>query len=225
MAMNIKNPARFNQKLQEVMQGLYELFELSREHELSPVGEDGVVRYDEAYGKTNFQVSGQFDRPSEFLQTLLDIVRVNFEPRVLGTFFLNSNIGLLHDATPGVPFQLGYVSIASAPNKPFGAFWEEDVVPYIKECGYSMEDASSIFAVASTGEGNYNFALVRSVTATLKSGFTVEEALQLIAAAANETDEEPAKRIHAGYCLDAALENKTRLSLWLFIQSRGRTLQ
>ncbi|MDQ6965587.1 MAG: hypothetical protein Q9M23_01535, partial [Mariprofundaceae bacterium] len=113
---NITEPEQFNHKLQEVMEGIYELLELSREEELSPVREDGVVRYGEE-GKTCFQVSGQFERPTEFLQTLLDMIRVNFETYIFGTFQLNSNMGFMYDEIPDAPFQLGYVSITSENNQ------------------------------------------------------------------------------------------------------------
>lgn len=66
---NVKSPIKFQEKLQEVIEGIYEQFELSKENNLEPVSENGVTRYMEKRGKTCFQVSGQFDRPSEYLQT------------------------------------------------------------------------------------------------------------------------------------------------------------
>lgn len=222
---NIKLPSEFQDKLIETMKVIYELFEISREHNLEPVSDDGVTVYLEEYGKTCFQVSGQFNRPSEYLESLLDLVRVNFEPCVLGTLFLNSNMSFLYDAIPDKPFQLGYISITSDPNKKFDSFWNEDVIPYIKKCGYSAGDASSIFAVASTGEENYGFEFLDSISTTLGSGFSVDDALGLVAASLSETAKEPSKKIHAGYCLDASLQRKTRLSLWLFIDPPGHFLQ
>ncbi len=225
MNKNVKDPVRFSEKLQEVMTGIYELFELAREHELSSVSEDGVTRYMEEHGKTCFQVSGQFDRPSEFLQTLLDIIRVNYEPCVLGTFFLNSNMVFLYDGVPEAPFQLGYISITSEVNKQFDLFWGEDVIPYIEKCGYSVKDASSIYAVASTGEEKYGIDFIDNISTTLNSGFSVDEAVNLLAASLCETTEEPTKQIYSGFCLDTALENKIRLSLWLFINPHQHVIQ
>jgi len=222
---NIKSPSKFQEKLIEVMEGIYELFELSKEHNLESVSEDGVTRYMEESGKTCFQVSGQFNRPSEYLESLLDIVRVNYEPCVLGTFFLNSNMGFLYDAIPDTPFQLGYISITSKPNKQFDIFWEEDVIPHIQKCGYSVNDASSIFAVASTGEEKYGIDFIDNISTTLNSGFSVDEAVELMAASLCETVEEPTKQIYSGFCLDTALESKIRLSLWLFINPQEHVLQ
>ena len=222
---NIKSPVKFQEKLQEVMDGIYELFELSKENNLVPVSKDGVTRYMVESGKTCFQVSGQFDRPTEYLESLLDIFRVNYEPCVLGTFFLNSNIGFLYDAIPDKPFQLGYISITSEVDKSFDSFWDEDVIPYIEKCGYSVKDTISIFAIASTGEHNYGIDFIESVSSALNSGFSMDEAVNLLAASISETKEETNKQTYSGFCLDTALENKIRLSLWLFINQQEHALQ
>ena len=222
---NIKSPLKFQEKLQEVMDGIYELFELAKEHYLAPVSEDGVICYDEDEGKTGFQVAGQFDKPSEFLQTLLDIIRVHYEPCVLGTFFLNSNIGFLYERIPASTFQLGYLSITSESDKPFASFWQEDVIPYIENCGYAIKEASAIYAVASTGFDRYAADFAGEVSGRLDSGFSVEEGINLLAASISGKVEEPNKQIYAGFCPDVALENKIRLSLWLFTNHHKHTVQ
>ncbi len=207
------------------MEGVYDLIELSKENNLDPVSEDGVVRYREESGKTCFQVSGQFDRPSEYLESLLDIIRVNYEPCVLGTFFLNSNIGFLYDGIPDTSFQLGYISMTSEVNKQFDTFWDEDVIPHIEKCGYSFKDTSSVYAVASTGEGRYDLDFMDNVLTTLDSEFSIDEAINLMTASFRETTEGPTKDIYSGFCLDAALGNKIRLSLWLFINPHEHVIQ
>lgn len=222
---NLKQPELFKEKLAEVMEGMYELFELAKEHDLERVSESGVVRYDEQSGKTCFQVSRQFTRPSEYLESLLDLIRANFEPCVLGTFFLNANMGFLYDAIPDKAYQLGYISISSAPGKPFPSFWHDDVVPYIKKCGYSLDEASHIFAVASTGEENYGVGFVDNICTTLNAGFSVEQALALISASRPVTSGQPDGEIHCGFCLDSSLGKKIRMSLWLFINPLERVLQ
>jgi hypothetical protein len=58
---NIIEPLEFKGKLHEIMRGIYELFELSREKELNSISDDGVIIYDEESGKTCFQVSGQYE--------------------------------------------------------------------------------------------------------------------------------------------------------------------
>lgn len=223
---NIDAPAKFKDKLMDVMESIFELFELSKEFNLEPVSEHGVILYDEEDGKTGFQVSGgQFNRPTEYLLSLLDIIRVNYEPCVLGTFFLNSNMGFLLDAIPDKPFQLGYVSITSEPDEQFNLFWKEDVVPYIAECGYALEDAASVFAVATTGEERYGSDWINSISNTLDSGFSIDEAVELMMSFGRGGVGESTKQCYSGYCVDPALENKIRLSLWLFISSDHRTIQ
>ena len=222
---NVNSPADFKEKLQEVMEAIYQLFELSKEQPLAPVSKDGVIRYMEEYGKTGFQVSGQYDRPSEFLQSLLDIIRANYEPVVLGTFFLNSNLSFLYDEIPESPFRLGYVSLTAGADRDFSTFWQDDVVPYIAQCGYTVGEATAIYAVASTGAENYGMEFTECIASTLHSGFSVEEATDLLAACADETVTAPRKPIHTGYCLDKAMGNRTRLSLWLFIRPNGVVIQ
>lgn len=222
---NVKSPIRFQEKLQDIMEGIYELLELSKENDLAPVSEDGVTRYIGEDGKTCFQVSGQFDRPTEFLESLLDIIRVNYEPCVLGTFFLNSNIEFLYEGMPDSSFQLGYISITSEAGKDFCRFWEEDVTPHIVKCGYSIKDATAIYAVASTGIEKYGFDLIEGVLEMLNSGFSVDEATCLLASSVCEEVDAPFKRIHSGFCLDSALEDKTRLSLWLFMNHNENAIQ
>lgn len=81
---NVSNPIMFKAKLEEIIDGIYDLFELAREHEFNP-----AIHSSGSYDgmKTGNQVSDQFDRPTEFLQTLVDIIRVHYEPLTLGSFF------------------------------------------------------------------------------------------------------------------------------------------
>lgn len=216
---NIQSPVEFNEKLREIMHGIYDLIDLTKEQNLSPVSENGVIRY---FGnKTCFQASGQYERPSEFLQTLLDIIRVNYEPCVLGTFFLNSNMHFLYDAIPDSPFQLAYASITSQKNQKFEAFWTEDVIPYLIKQGCEIKKASAVFAVASTGNARYGIEFVKEIYDVLGSGYSVEEAIGLLKASASEEEISPIKKVHSGYCLDSDLDAAIRLSLWIFIENKA----
>lgn len=42
---------QFEEKLQNVMKGFYELFELSKEHNLEPINDSGTIVYSEDSGK------------------------------------------------------------------------------------------------------------------------------------------------------------------------------
>jgi hypothetical protein len=65
------------------MTDIYELLEITKEHDSSPPSENEIRGYIEECGKNYFQASGQYERPSEFLQTLLDMIRVIYEPTPL----------------------------------------------------------------------------------------------------------------------------------------------
>ena len=217
---NIKSSEKFQEKLEEVMNGIGQLFELSKEHDLAPFDEDGVRAYYEESGKCPFQVSGQFDRPSEFLQSFLDIVRVNYEPYTMGSLLLNSNMCFLYEEVPSSPFQLGYVSLTSESEKGLSGFWNEDVIPYIDKCGYSLESVSAIYAVASTGGEKYSTDFLDSVVTVLNSVFSVDEEKSLFAGSVSGSRETKKIMIHSGFCLDPALGKRTRLTLWIFIKPK-----
>lgn len=222
---NIESPAEFKEKLQDVMGSVYQLFELSKEQAPSTVNEDGVTRHSEDAEKCCFEVSGKYDRPSEFLQAFLDIIRVNFEPHALGTFFLNSNMVFLYDGIPEYPFHLGYISMTSKSNQEFSSFWDEDVIPYILQCGYSVDDTSTIYAIVSTGDKRYGVGFMESIINKLNSGFSVDEAVGLLSTYINETMGRPEKDIYSGFCLDTSLGNKIRMSIWLMGNNNDHVIQ
>ncbi len=214
---NVRNAQLFSTKLQKILNAMYDLFELTLEKEY-PKETDGVVHIVD--GKTCFQVADQYQRPHEFLQSLLDILRVIYEPEVFGTFFLNSNPGFLFDAIPEKPFQLAYGSFISKPHQSFKEFWCENIVKSLEEYGYNQEDASSLFVVVSTGEERYGIDLHIDVSETLDAGFSPEEALGLIVSVMNTDFPKPAKNVYAGYCLIKELMSRLRVSLWMFINDQ-----
>jgi hypothetical protein len=219
---NVATPLQFKEKLIELMDNVYELFELTKEQNLEPVTDDGCTQYTEDHGKTCSQVAGQFSRPSEYLESLLDMIRVNYE-QLPFSYFLNGNMGFLFDAIPDKPFQLCYLSITSALNVRFNSFWQDDVVPYIEKCGYSVSESAAAFAVVSTGEGNFRPEHLENVTKTLSAGFTTDEIgaylLDSISKKSVKRSEKlPTKQIYTGLCLDSGLANKIRVSLWLIIE-------
>ena len=219
---NIRDAGQFSEKLQEAMNAINELLELSKEYELKPVGEDGARRYYENDGKCCFQVSGQYERPVEFLQALLDMIRVNFEPHPMGTFFLNSNMGFMYDAIPDEPFQLAYASLVSEENQSFSSFYENDVTAHLGRCGYDVETITAMFAVASTGRARYKINFSGEISKLLNSGFSVSDGLDLLASELEAAASSPRKQTYAGYCLVPELGSRIRLSLWCFVK-RSKT--
>ena len=219
------NTDKFKDKLQDVMEAIYDLLELTREHNLNPVSENGVMQYMEECGKTCFQVSRQYDRPTEFLQTLLDIIRVNYEPHILGTYFLNSNLGFLYDEVPETPFQLAYASLTSMDDQKFSAFWNDRVIPYLDECGYNIKDSNAVYLVATTGDERYDLQIVGDIRETVGSGFSFDEGLKLIQSTLDPSISPPRKQYHTGYCFDPVLGNKIRLSIWFFSPKMEYSIQ
>lgn len=213
---NSIEPAAFTEHLEKASSALWDLFELCREVDCRTKSSKNTHPVDPDF-ITPFHVANQYERPTEFLQTLLDILRATYEPVSLGTFFLNGNLGLLLDALPDNPFRLGYVTLTGDAEQPFAAFWEETVLPYLSDCGYAYETALAVFGVVSTGFERYDLELVGDVLPVVGAGLSPEEALGLIAAAVEGCDAPRTKTVHFGFCLDPALESKRRLSLWLVL--------
>ena len=97
---NVSQPHEFKSKLQQLMGNIFDLFELTKEYEYPTRAENSVCGYNVDRGKYNFQVADQYERSSEFLQVLLDVLRVNYDPRLPGTWFLNSNPSYIYDGSP-----------------------------------------------------------------------------------------------------------------------------
>lgn len=211
---NVKNTLKFAQNMQSVINGMYNIFESTFENEY-PKETDGVTHYDVG-NKCCFQVSRQYERPYEFLQSLLDILRVIYEPHPPGTFFFNSNPSFLLEAIPAEPFQLAYGSFISKPQQTFKQFWCDDILKSLEEYGYNQNYTSVIFVVVSTGQKRYGFELINEVLETLNTGFSPEEAFGLLLSEMNPEFPKPEKEVFAGYCLVPELKDRLRVSLWMF---------
>lgn len=223
---NIHSPKYLGETMRDVFNGISRLFEITKEYDLKPISENGETRiYFEEDGKYGFQSSGQFERPIEFLQSLLDMIRVQYEPQPMGTFFLNANIGFLQEAMHDEPFQLAYASLVSRPDQSFASFYEHDVLQHLETCGYDVEEITAMFAVASTGHERYKLQFVRDINGALNSGFSVDECLGQMAASIEPSKDRPRKQTYSGYCLDPALGTQIRISLWCYANSRKAGLQ
>lgn len=215
---NVRYPKEFGKAIQAVMENMFDFIELSREYDLQSISDEGVTRYLEDDGKTCFQVASQFDRPSEFLQVIIDIIRVTFDSDIPGTFFLNSNIGFLYESIPDKPFSLGYASLVGLCDESFGKFYSGTVEPYLQRCGYKLDEIATMFTVISTGKEHYDMDLIINVAETLGSGFSVEEVFSAFSSMVLDSETKKIeKTCYSGYCLDPVLENKIRLSLLFFI--------
>ncbi|SLM28794.1 hypothetical protein MTBBW1_1560003 [Desulfamplus magnetovallimortis] len=213
MKNNVKNTLKFAENMQSLVSGMYNIFESTFEKEF-PQKTNDVTHYVES--KCCFQASDQYERPHEFLQSLLDILRVIYEPQPMGTFFFNSNPSFLLEAIPADPFQLAYGSFISKPNQNFKQFWSNDIFQKLQEYGYSMLYTTTLFVVVSTGNERYELELISEVSEILDSGFSPEEAIGLIASEIDSEYPMPEKEVYSGYCLVPELKDQLRVSLWMF---------
>lgn len=211
---NVPKAKEFNSKLQQLMKNMFDLFELTKEYEYPTRAENSVAGYNEDRGKYNFQVANQYERSSEFLQVLLDMMRVNYDPRLPGTWFLNSNPSYIYDGIPSIPFRLGDMSLVSNGDEDFSQFYSNTIAAYIEACGYDITQISKSYAVVSSG-GKHNFnKLVEDVCEKLESTFSFDIVNNFCAL--NE-DDISQNRCYAGFCVDPALENRIRLSMWFYV--------
>jgi hypothetical protein len=195
---NVLQAIEFKNKFLQLISNIHDLFELTREYEYPTDYEKDHVSRD--------MVSGRYDRPIEFTQVILDIIRVNFEPAIL-RYFLYTNPSPISDGMPDNPFRLGYVSLVSNCNEDFSSFYCKTVSPYIKTCGYDITQISATYAVVSTGSPHWEMKFVDEVFETLLPDFDPEP----------DQNEIDIQRFYAGHCYDKTLENRIRLSMWFYI--------
>jgi hypothetical protein len=215
----IENPKAWAEALNSTLASLYQVFDLAAERPLPPVI-DGCRVYYEETGKTCFQVSGQFERPGEFLQVLLDMLRMLYSPDVVGTFHLNANPSFIFDALPDKGFRLGYATLLSDPGESFHTFLESKFLPRLAELGYQISTCSAAFFALCCGIDDPHpelrmVELCNESSAALNTGFSLDEAISLIKSELDGDVLSPRKQVYAGYAFDEALGERLRASVWL----------
>ncbi|MDG4597566.1 MAG: hypothetical protein P9F75_18085 [Candidatus Contendobacter sp.] len=208
----LNNPNECVNALRKVVEGLYEVFDLAAERPYDPDDND----------KPLFGVSSQFDRPNEFLQTLLDMLRVFFEPDPPGTFFLNANPCFLYDAMPDKPVQLGYASVLGDPGESFSAMLDEKIFPRLAALGYQQETFSNGFFAICRGPdrgGRIKFGdeLLCEAAMALQANISVDEAWGGLYSAIEGKPRGFPKQNCAGISFDESLGDRLRVSVWLII--------
>lgn len=209
-------PGAFAEKLQQATDALWDLLELCRERDCRVASPTNAYPVDPAY-IAPYDIINQYERPTDFLQTLLDLFRSIYESAPIGTWFLNGNLGFLIDALPDRPFRLGYATLIGDAEQPFEQFWEETVLPHLAECGYAYDTALAVFGVVSMSIETFDTQALEDALNTVGAGFSPEEALGMMAAHVEGCDAPGKKTVHLGFCLDPSLERKRRLSLWVVL--------
>ena len=218
MTAPIQQPTLFAETMTALMQAVGEALELAREFELAPVS-DGVQVYMPECGKASFQTAGQFSRPTEFLQTLLDLVRIVYEPYPPGTFMLNSNWDFVRDALPSTPFRLGYLSMVSLPAEDIAAFNTRVLAGRMSQYGYSCANAIATYFMVTVGSGRSILQTSGEVARQFGTGISVDEALSSIALTASENDHVNISTgfVVAGVSRDEGLGDRMRVSMWMIL--------
>jgi hypothetical protein len=214
---NIRDPKQFLESFDSMIEGFRKVFDAAKEKD-SYLIRDGEEAAADGDDKSGFHCSNQLNRPHEFLQSLLDMARVQYEPALIGTYFLNANIGFIHESMPDQPFTLGYFSISSR-HKKFKKAWRKDALPHLLNLGYQLDDLETSFVVVTTSMSNLTQNLVGETNATLGSGFSVQDVLGMTVRSLAGDDSVPQKQFYAGHCVDDALGEKMRISAWLIMRS------
>lgn len=198
----------FLNAMDKIDTGFRELMDLLKEHEFPEVT-NGVRHYYAEDGKLPFQEAQQFDRPDEFLQALMDMLKVQFEPWPLGTFFLNSNVmAYLADTIEERSFSFSYASITSEPQAGFTGFWLTVVEPYLNKLGIPFSDGQS-FVVVTVGPSNYTLSLVEEVNCVLGSGINLASAVKALVGSGVA-----GQHVVCGYAVEEGLDSRVRVSIW-----------
>ena len=199
MTAPIQQPPQFANAMSSLMRVMGDVLELAREHELAPV-QDGVQVYRPEHGKSYFQTAGQFSRPTEFLQTILDLVRIIYEPYPPGTLMLNSNWDFVMDALPSTPYRIGYLSMVSRPGEDIATFTARALATRMTRYGYSCADAVATYFMVTVGRSRSILRTSADVLKQFGAGMTADEALTSIATAVfgNEGGIDRPRRVYAG---------------------------
>lgn len=181
-----------------------------------------------APGRLCFELAGSRDRPLEFLQCLLDLVRVLYEPEPPGSLDLNSNWDLLSEAVPLGGFRLGYVSVTGAAGQSLQALVGCEFASRLTSLGYVGQAPLATFVCVSVGADLWkrSVSIVGEANRLFDAGWSVSACTEAIKAVADNYVIVDTPATLAGVALDPALApSQVRISLWMFLpHARPRTL-
>jgi hypothetical protein len=217
MAHNGSNMGKLGGALETTFAGLDAIYDAVKQHHHQSFS-NNVIYLTPEHELTAFNRARQMNRPHEFLQSLLDIIRVTYEPSPLGTTLLNSNLCYLIDAIATRPASLGYLSLVSEPDQTFSDFWETVITPYASSLGYTLNGKSTAFLICSASEELYAIDLVTDADDALHCLPSAAELVEeMCAGLLNDPTQHEPKAMYAGFCLDQALGNRLRVSMWVLL--------
>jgi hypothetical protein len=167
-------------------------------------------------GKCFFQILEAFDKPDEFLQSSMDMLRVVFDPNPLATLILNSNPFLLVNEFGCELYRFVYCSQVSEANESFSVFWQRKLLNYLPET--TSESRVLLYVVASTGKERYTLNLLSEIADVLDVERNSNAVFERLANYPSlKTKQSLLKnQSHIGFFMQEELEQKIRISVWHF---------
>lgn len=170
-----------------------------------------------------FELVARHERPVELLQTLLDLLRVLYEPHPPGSMLLNSNWDLVSQAVPVKPFRLGYMSVTGTPGQQIQDLLDAAALPRLQALGYAGGRLASFVCVAAGArQWERRIDILQRVNRTFAAGFTTAMAMEAIEDAASGigTWRLPEGMSLAGVSQDPSLDrDQLRISTLIYLQN------
>ncbi|MES2979770.1 MAG: hypothetical protein V4731_15205 [Pseudomonadota bacterium] len=203
----------FRQSFEATALAVTDLFSLCGPSlDAGPLGEG-----DDRFG---FSVTGRQQRPAEFLQAWLDLMRVTFEPSPPGTMFLNSNWDFVSANVPAGPFALGYLSVLGEEGEDVAVVAQRCIGSRMRELGYGFERAQATFVSVVFGEQlrGRKLRVCRQAQEVFGGGFRLEAAMAAIESVAlGQGYEASAGDVFVGTAYDASIPaDRLRISVWMY---------
>lgn len=218
MRHNVQDPDKFLQNFAAVNDAVYAFMD-------TVVDEGCKAAPDLLFGEEHkpcYQVARQVERPEEFREALLDMLRVTFATKMFGNLLLNSNPLFFYQSIPQKPFTLGYISVLSDPGEGFPQLWERSVVPKFQQYNYSLDRTTSLFISVAGSFERMTVDVLNGVCEVTQAGFSVEDVFENIVGSVKGVDVPLRSEVYSGYVWDNNLFDRLRVSLWLIIAlSRG----
>lgn len=181
--------------VQLIESGIQKLCEAFKEPKLGGAGIGNTYLLASSEGKENYRYLSLVTRPEELLQSLLDLIRADFEQiPITETQRTGSLLKRLKEINSIQSCLPGYISITSQDFDEFEHFWSEQVIAYILR-QYPDNRFKYMLVMISAGSLRYNASFLKDVANCLDL-VTNWAYIPLVA--------------H-----DESLENKVRVSIWL----------
>jgi hypothetical protein len=151
----------------------------------------------------------------EFLIVLFDFLHVAWRRCPPFSFILNGNGGFLLDQLPDSDhsMSLHWARVTGDEQESFESIYRNKLPSQCHERGFDLSDCASIYYLVGTGEECIEPDFIAAVQKITNSGFTVDEAVDLLKAEARGEPETFTKQVFAGFLHDPSLQNRYCVSV------------